>query len=190
MILYPTKKTAEVFGAPMADSATDPVLTPVINAVLNAEKGNGLQEWGLKLFYLQGKKCLQAIHFASHFTVVLFDVRKADLPETANRIAMTVFDAFDGEPETQEALAGLFRKGPISVWDRLQNKSVLSSLNRNESMLLTNWGFYESFAAKGKLNPKEVHKFINFEYPVSLHFRGSSRYGYTGEVLRELAETV
>lgn len=45
----------------------------------NRYKNQRPLEWGAKLFYLDRRKCIQICHFASKLTVLLVDIKKADL---------------------------------------------------------------------------------------------------------------
>ncbi len=41
--------------------------------------GDQLLEWGLKLFYFDGMKCVQAVNFASKLTLFLFDIKNEEI---------------------------------------------------------------------------------------------------------------
>lgn len=46
---------------------------------MEEQSGDELLEWGLKLFYFDGRKCLQAINFASKLAVFLFDIENEEI---------------------------------------------------------------------------------------------------------------
>ena len=79
----------------------------------------------------------------------------------------------------------LFSDSSIVVWDKLKNKSVISSQNYIESVLLTRDSVYEGFCENGKLNDKKLHHYLNFEFPIWMKFLGRKGIGYSGELMRE-----
>lgn len=63
-------------------------MRPIALDIYNKEKGNKLVEWGAKLFYFDCRKCLQICNFASKLTIILGDVKKADLESIGQMRAM------------------------------------------------------------------------------------------------------
>lgn len=187
MIIYPTVKTADVFGAPLNAKIKDKAMKAVSESVISSEQGNALCEWGLKLFYLNGMKCLQAMNYASKFTVVLCNVRKADLKDVGNLIADSMLKVYEQDSETYEALVKIVRSHPIVAWDKMTNKTVLSSMNIIEEGFLTNPDFYDKFIDKnGNLDCLSMNTWLNFEYITSGAFVGSKKYIFPGELMKEL----
>ena len=86
MIIYATKQTIERYGIKMPEDFQDPFTKQIALSVYDREKDDRLLEWGAKLFYFDRRKCIQFCNFASKFTVVLVDVKKADLSYTADKI--------------------------------------------------------------------------------------------------------
>ena len=74
MILYVTKKTKERLNIPMINDLSENN-RKFATIVYNNEKNNRLLEWGIKIFYMDRRKCLQAINFASKLTIYLFGIR-------------------------------------------------------------------------------------------------------------------
>lgn len=70
MIIYLTNKTQKVYGAPNIDELP-PDIRMISEAVIERESGDRLLEWGGKLFYFDGRKCIQLVNFASKLTLFL-----------------------------------------------------------------------------------------------------------------------
>jgi len=72
MILYATKQTIKELNIPMPDelSTFNQLLS---TKVIEQQKNNKLLEWGIKIFYFDGRKSIQAMNFASKLTVFIFD---------------------------------------------------------------------------------------------------------------------
>lgn len=79
MIIYATKKTLERYNLKLP-SQLNPSLRMLTESAIRAESGDGLLEWGAKLFYFDRRKCIQITNFASKFTLFLCDIKVADCP--------------------------------------------------------------------------------------------------------------
>ena len=64
MILYVTKQTIKELNIPMSEELS-PFNQLLSNKVIEQESNNKLLEWGIKIFYFDGRKCIQAMNFAS-----------------------------------------------------------------------------------------------------------------------------
>ena len=78
MILYATKQTIKELNIPMPNELST-FNNIMANKVIEEQTGDELLEWGLKLFYFDGRKCVQAINFASKLTLFLFDINSLNL---------------------------------------------------------------------------------------------------------------
>lgn len=57
MILYVTKKTKERLNIPMINELSE-TNRKFVTIVYDNEKNNRLLEWGIKIFYMDRRKCL------------------------------------------------------------------------------------------------------------------------------------
>ena len=87
MILYATKQTIKELNIPMPNELST-FNNIMANKVIEEQTGDELLEWGLKLFYFDGRKCVQAINFASKLTLFLFDIKNEEIQWIANGIAI------------------------------------------------------------------------------------------------------
>ena len=90
MILYATKQTIKELNIPMPNelSAFNNIMA---NKVIKDQAGDELLEWGLKLFYFDGRKCVQTVNFASKLTLFLFDIKNEEIRWIANGIAIIAY---------------------------------------------------------------------------------------------------
>ena len=64
MILYATKQTIEDLNIPMIEELSQFNKT-MAQKVIEEQTNDRLLEWGLKIFYFDNRKCVQAINYAS-----------------------------------------------------------------------------------------------------------------------------
>ena len=75
MILYATKQTMKELDIPMPEELSH--FNQLLSTkVIEQQKNNKLLEWGIKIFYFDGRKCIQAMNFASKLTVFIFDLEE------------------------------------------------------------------------------------------------------------------
>lgn len=82
MILYVTKQTIKEFNIPMPNELST-FNNIIANKVISEQTGDKLLEWGLKLFYFDGRKCIQAVNFASKLAIFLFDIKNEEIGDIA-----------------------------------------------------------------------------------------------------------
>nr|WP_278765521.1 hypothetical protein [Limosilactobacillus mucosae] len=58
MIIYGTKETRKVYHMPLSDQIVSPLLRLTIANTKQKEAGDRLFEWGAKVFYFEGSRCL------------------------------------------------------------------------------------------------------------------------------------
>lgn len=58
MILYATKETFDRFKLKLSEEMSSPLLGALSKSVIEHELGDGLLEWGAKLFYFDRRKCI------------------------------------------------------------------------------------------------------------------------------------
>ena len=64
MILYATKQTIKDLDIPMPEELSD-FNNIMAKNIIKEQTDDKLLEWGLKVFYFDGRKCVQAVNFAS-----------------------------------------------------------------------------------------------------------------------------
>lgn len=115
-----------------------------------------LLEWGLKLFYFGGRKCVQAVNFASKLTLFLFDIKSEEIGDIANGIAMYLNEIYSQDLKTKSILERFFAEYPICTFSRLVNKSIIASLNHNQFQYADDgYRFYE-YIDKNILNTIKI----------------------------------
>ena len=182
MILYATKKTVERYGLPDDLHPKD----NVVPLSVARETGNPLQEWGAKLFYFDGRKCLQVCNFASKLTLFLFDLKKKNVDFIGELIGFYVRELFCDDDEMKLAILSLFGFKPSVCFSRLTDKRIISTLNSSQrSFALDGDNFYR-FIEDGVLDTVEINRCFNFHYPITDKIDGKTQYFMPNERFREL----
>ena len=78
MILYATKQTIKELEIPMPEELSI-FNSMMVNNIINEQTNDNLLEWGLKIFYFDGRKCVQAVNFASKMAIFLFDIKNNEI---------------------------------------------------------------------------------------------------------------
>lgn len=101
MILYATKQTIKELNIPMPEELST-VNQLLSTKVIEQESNNKLLEWGIKIFYFDGRKCIQAMNFASKLTIFIFDLEKEQIAYIGDTIARYLFDIYDKDKKMKK----------------------------------------------------------------------------------------
>jgi len=165
MIIYCTKKTIERYKLKMPHELSNIFLRETAKKVIELESGDGLVEWGIKLFFLDGRKCLQVMNFASRLSVVLPDFKMDALPYLGNAIAERLLELFSNKTDMKPLLERLFEEHFAAVFSNLTDRGVISQLNRNQLDFFDD-GWWRQFIRDGVFHSKELNRFLNYEHIV------------------------
>ena len=185
MILYATKQTIKEFNIPMPNELST-FNNIIANKVIREQTGDELLEWGLKIFYFDNRKCLQAINFASKLTIFIFDLNVEQIVCIGDYIARYLLEIYDKDTKMQKILKMLFNKYPICAFSRLVNKSIISSLNHNQTVYADDGNSFYEYIDKNILKSVEINKDFNWKYLSSKVINGKKDYIYPAEYFREL----
>ncbi len=186
MIFYATKKTVERYKLPMPEDFQDTQTRQVVSAVVAAEQGDRLLEWGCKIFYFDGRKCIQIVNFASKLTFFLVDLKMKDREYISNTVAQYMFDLYEGNREMTSLLERFFTEHPITVFAKLTDKSAIASLNHMETgFLMDGYRLYD-YIEGGILHTRKLNKYVNQHYPVTLKCGGKTEYIFPAEQFEKL----
>lgn len=185
MILYATKQTIKELNIPMPNelSAFNNIMA---NKVIEEQAGDELLEWGLKLFYFDGRKCVQAVNFASKLTLFLFDIKNEEIQWIANGIAIYLNELYNKDKNMLNLLEKLYADYPTCAFEKLTNKSIISSLNHNQFQYADDgYRFYE-YIDKNILNTIKINKDFNWNNLTTKNINGKKKYIYPAEYFRDL----
>ncbi len=171
MIIYLTKQTSKRFG-----------IKP--EARESALQGDRLHEWGAKIFYLEGRKCLQLVNFAGKITLLWSDVKKSDLAGVQDYIEFMLMNIYIGDEEMTDTLQRMFAESPFEGFGRLTDRSAVATLNRTQ-MDHIDRGLYR-YIDEGVLLERQVNYRLNFECFVTFTENGRTEYEYPAARFREL----
>lgn len=184
MILYVTKKTKERLNIPMIDELSD-ISKNYASIVLNNEEDTELLKWGIKIFYMDRRKCLQAVNFASKLTIYLFDIHNDSIEYIGDAMANYMYHIYDNDEKMTNLLNKLFNEHPLCVFSNLTDKTAISTLNYNERCYVNTYRFYD-YIENNTLKTIEINKDVNFDNLLTVKINGKREYIVPGEYFKEL----
>ena len=184
MILYVTKKTKERLNIPMIDELSD-ISKNYASIVLNNEENTELLKWGIKIFYMDRRKCLQAVNFASKLTIYLFNIHNDNIEYIGDAIANYMYHIYDNDEKMTNLLDRLFDEHPLCVFSNLIDKATISTLNYNERCYVETYRFYD-YIENNILKTIEINKDVNFDNLLTVKINGKREYIVPGEYFKEL----
>lgn len=186
MIIYATKQTVDRYGIKMTEDLQNPVVRQTALAVYNHEKDNRLLEWGAKLFYFDRRKCIQICNFASKLTIVLVDIKRADLEIVGDLVANYLMDIYSDNKKMTILLDRYFKEHPLICFAKLTDRKTISTMNRFQSVYLEDGYRLYDFIESGILKTIILNREINREYIVTDKIDGKTEYYYPAERFEEL----
>lgn len=186
MIIYATKQTIERYKLKMPHEFADPVMRPLVQAVYEKEQGDLLLEWGAKLFYFDRRKCIQVCNFASKFTLVLVDIKMADLESVGDAIAQYMMDIYSEDRVMTSLLERFFEESPFVCFSKLTNRSILTTMNRFQTYYLQDGYRLYEYIENNILQTRKLNRFLNTNYPGSEKVNGKTEYFFPIEKLKNL----
>lgn len=187
MIIYLTKKTIERYDVAMPVDIMNPVMRSAILNTCRNEKGNQLLEWGAKLFYFDHRKCLQLCNFASKLTIVLVDIKKADIDNVGQYIVEYIRDIYSDDKRMTDLLKRWFKEHPIVCFDKITDQRIIGTMNRFQRLYLEDgYRLYEFIDNGGVLRTFELNRKINKDYVMTKTIAGKKEYFFPVEKFAEL----
>lgn len=133
MVIYATKKAFERYNLKMPEEMHSSFAASVSRAIIKKESGDRLCEWGAKLFYFVGKKCLLITNFETKLCIVLVDFKVGNLAEIGNWIITYLIELYKNDKEMLDCMEIFFAEHPACCFSRLKDKVAISVLNHAES---------------------------------------------------------
>lgn len=185
MILYVTKQTFERYKLKLPKDMSFP-MNEITEATVLRESGNRLLEWGGKLFYFNGKKCIQLVNFASKLTLFLIDIKMDDLPMVGNYIANYLLDIYSGDKNMKKLLERFFKEHPICCFSKITDQSIIATLNHTQLYFADDGYRFYDFIENGILNTRKINKTINTNWPFVQKINGQKDYFFAADKFKEL----
>lgn len=185
MILYATKQTIQELNIPMPEelSTFNQLLA---TKVIEQQRNDNLHKWGVKIFYFDGKKCIQAMNFASKLTIFIFDLEKEQIEYIADAIAKYLLDIYSKDKNMKNILEKFFGDYPICIFSKLQDKSIIASLNHNQLEFANDGYRFYDYIEKGILKTRKINNDFNWKHIVGIKKNNRKDYIYPAEYFREL----
>lgn len=185
MILYATKQTIKELNIPMPDELST-FNNIIANKVIKEQSRDELLEWGLKLFYFDGRKCVQAVNFASKLTLFLFDIKNKEVGYIANGIAMYLNEIYSKDIKIKKILERFYDEYPVCAFSKLVNKGIIASLNHNQFYYADDGYRFYKYIDKNILNTIKINKDFNWNNLTTKNINGKKEYIYPAEYFRRL----
>lgn len=185
MIIYATKQTFERYKLKLP-SELMPSTRLIAQSVIEKEDGDRLLEWGAKIFYLDKRKCIQVVNFASKFTLFLFDIKVDDIENIGDMIAHYLLELYIDDLEMIKALKKMFEENHVTCIAKLTDKSAIATLNSTQMRYVGNGEYFYEFIQNGVLHSLEINHDVNFKWLFTMKIKGKTEYFYAGEKFREI----
>ncbi|MCD7796788.1 MAG: hypothetical protein LUG95_04030 [Clostridiales bacterium] len=186
MIIYATKKTIETYKLKMPEEFIDPTVRSLVQSIIEKEQGNRLFEWGAKLFYFDGRKCLLLTNFASRMTLVMPGLEVSEIRYASEVVGGFLDYIYSDDKEISDLLKLYFAEQPYACYSRLTDKSVISSMNSYLRYYLWNGNRMYDYIWDNILHSKELNKKCNKEYPFGITVNGKKEYYFPAQKFAEL----
>ncbi len=185
MILYATKQTIKELNIPMVDELSG-FNKLVSSEVLESQKENKLFEWGIKLFYFDNRKCVQAVNFASKLTIFIFDIEKEQIKYIGDAIARYLLDIYDKDKKMIKILKQFFEDYPMCTFAKLEDRSIIASLNHNQLYFADDGNRFYEYIENGVLKTRQINKDYNWKQITSIKNNQKVKYVFPAEYFKEL----
>lgn len=86
----------------------------------------------------------------------------------------------------KKALEKLFEEYPVCTFSKLEDKSIIASLNHNQLEFAADGYRFYKYIEKGVLKTKEINKDVNWNYLVSIKNNEKRDYIYPAEYFKKL----
>lgn len=187
MIIYATKQTVDRYGMTMPENFTDPIMKSVVQNTYDLEKDNSILEWGAKIFYFDGRKCIQVCNFASKLTFVLIDIKKSELEIVGDLIARYLLELYAGNKKMIKLLKRMFNEHPVCLFAKFTNKKIIASMNSFQLTYIDTGSIYYNSIENGILKTIDINKKINKElYVARYDVGGKKEYLFPADKFEEL----
>ena len=174
MIFYATKETMQRYKLNTPEKLS-PEIAPYARAVIQREQGNSLYEWGCKLFYVDGRKSLQVMHFASKLVIFLVDVKIKELEFAVDAIPQYLTDMYASDPRMLQALDRYFASSPIACFDKITDRSIIASMNAVQSRWAWDGRYFYRYIHDGIMQTRQINRDVN-EMPVTRKVNGKEEW--------------
>lgn len=184
MIIYTTKLMRDRYKIKMPEDYV--INKNIVDDLIEKESGDRMLEWGAKLFYFTGRKCIQIVHFASKFTVFLCDIKVADLPNVGKYLSMYLYDIYSDDTQMTFLLERFFSESPVICFSKLTDRSAISTLNKTQLDFTWDGKRFYRYIENGVLKTREINKDVNTDWFFTQKIDGKTEYFFAKDRFRQL----
>lgn len=192
MIIYATRQMMKDYGLKAPEEMIDKSSAVIARKVADKEKDDALLKWAAKSFYFDGRMSVIFMNFATKLTVVCPDFAYEDTAYMGNALANYLFEIYRGHTGMRRLLEKFFDDHKIAAFDKLTDRSMISTLNNRVLADLANgerlYDYIKIDAKSGKsiLHSIELNKDINWARPIVIEIDGKKEYPYPAEYFETL----
>ena len=168
MIFNCTKKTKERFHIDYFEEEKSEIDSSIKEMIVE-QTNDELFNWGLKYFSFDGRKCLQLLNFKTKFNLYIFDLKVSDLNKIPDLITFYLFELYKDDKEVIYLLNKYVGEYPFSIFTKITNKSVISSLNLNEDYFMMGTERFWNYFKGNTLNTIEINRDANWHNFVTIN---------------------
>ena len=184
MIYYATKETMQRYKLKTPEQFQSEI-APLVQAVVQRERGNRIYEWGCKLFYFDRRKCLQVMHFETKLAVFLVDLKMKDLEHAANAVANYLMDMYSDDVQMRKALENYFASSPLVCFDKITDRSIIASMNAVQTRWAWDGYRFYDYIQNGILHTRRINREVN-EMPVTRKVNGKEEWFVPYELFSQI----
>ena len=185
MVLYITQRTADKYLLKMPHELSNP-MKPVVYEVMRRERGKSIFEWGAKLFYFEGKKCLQVMNFETKLTFFLFNVTMTVMEELAKWLVDYMFLLYSDNDKMTKCIKKYVDDSKFIYFDLLEDKNIITTINHTHRIFVEEERRLYDFMDNGVPNVAEINRKINFEWFFPKKEGDQICYFYSGKMFEEV----
>lgn len=128
------------------------------------------------------------MHFETKLVIYLVNLKMAEREYAGNAVANYLLDMYKSDREMCRALEAFFASSPVVIFDRITDRSIISSLNS----VLNQWAYdgyrFYDYIRDGILHTKQINRDVN-EMPTTVTIDGKKEwiipYQYFAQTIKE-----
>ena len=99
---------------------------------------------------------------------------------------LDLFDIYDKDKKMKKILEKFFEDYPVCAFSKLQDKSIIASLNHNQLDFADDGERFYDYIEKGILKTRKINNDVNWKQIVGIKRNNKNDYIYPAEYFREL----
>lgn len=119
-------------------------------------------------------------------TIFLINVKVGEVEYVADMIAHYLLELYKTDKKMIKALKNMFKIYTLTCFDRLKDKSAISTLNATQRDFAGDGYHFYDFVSDGILHTVQINYRVNFDWLFTMKIDAKTEYFYPGEKFREI----